>query len=209
MSTAGASTLRAQRGATVLHDETAEMLYRQALEAWERSEDEDRAQSRAYAEAEATALLLATGPVARRPARWADALHRYEMFWTTSGARPRENTRDRATIPAGERHLGEWARYQRRFFRALARYQRIRLHLSPAFSWDPHEDSWLEQLAQCQRFLMRTGGLPRLNGSDADEFKLARWLGRQLAASRQGLLEPKRAAHLAALFQDSNARPQR
>lgn len=92
--------------------------------------------------AQAVELVLAGQAAApRRVANWMQALHRYERHWGENGRSPRENTRARDTLPADERRLGEWARYQRRFEDQLNGYQHARLDVSPAFEWDPLETS--------------------------------------------------------------------
>jgi hypothetical protein len=141
-----------------------------------------------------------TGARTKRAANWATALRRYEDFWTERGHSPREHTRNRATLPDEERRMGEWARYQRRFEENLCRYQIIRLDVSPAFKWDPHDHVWQENLNACIHHFRSTGRLPYLNGSDLLEFALARWLGRQLRQLQMGTLEQCRDVRLTALL---------
>jgi hypothetical protein len=137
---------------------------------------------------------------ARRVTRWLRALHRYEDFARDHSRTARENTRNRATLPPAERRLGEWARYQRRFEDALNSYQRIRLDVSPAFVWDIHDNAWRLNLEACAEHLYTTGNLPTLNGADPVEFRLARWLGRQLRQLQTGTLAPQRVLPLRALL---------
>ncbi|WP_409264088.1 helicase associated domain-containing protein [Microbacterium aquimaris] len=147
--------------------------------------------------ARTAALVVAGNPrVPRRAARWLVALHRYEAHWSRVGRAPRENTRARDTLGDDERRLGEWARYQRRFEERLNAYQRARLDVSPAFEWDPLERAWRTQYAACVRFVVETGNLPRLHATDPAEFRLARWLGRQLRRLQTGKLERTRAKDL-------------
>ncbi|WP_134562286.1 helicase associated domain-containing protein [Cryobacterium glucosi] len=105
-----------------------------------------------------------------------------------------------ATLPDDERHQGEWARYQRRFEEKLCLYQTIRLDISPAFEWDPHEHAWQTNFAACIQHVQTYGKLPHLNGADKVEFALARWLGRQLRQQQRGAQPAGRAAQLATLL---------
>lgn len=136
----------------------------------------------------------------RRSANWADALHRYEEFWRANEHTPRENTRNRSTLPNNERRLGEWARHQRRFDDRLTAYQRIRLDVSPAFEWDPHESRWRINLAASIQHVQTNGRLPRLTSADPAEFALGRWLGGQLRQLKSGTLSRDREAHINALL---------
>ena len=177
-------------------------LHARAVKLWRQTGEPD-AQSLSYAEAD---RLLSSGREpengggSKRAANWAAALHRYEDFARTRGRNPRENTRDRASLPGDERRLGEWARYQRRFPETLTSYQRIRLDVSPAFDWDPHERVRQVQLAACLLHLRDHGRLPHLNGSERAEFTLARWLGRQLRQLQTGTLRKDRAILLTHLL---------
>lgn len=159
----------------------------------------DDESSRRYADA-AAALIAGHTPAHRRPATWVSTLHGYEAFWEAHGRTPRENTRARHTLTADERHLGEWARYQRRFEDHLTVYQRARLEVSPAFAWDLRGESWERNLTACHAHRQRTGGLPRLNGNDRDEYALARWLGRQMRRLQLGQLDRPRLEQLQALL---------
>jgi hypothetical protein len=132
----------------------------------------------------------------RRAELWVAALHRYEAFWRDQGRRPRERTRNLATLPAQERRMGEWARYQRRTLEQLCRYQLTRLGVSPAFVWDPQEADWQANFEACSRYLRITATLPRLTAADPNTFALARWLGRQLKELQTGRLPVGRANRL-------------
>ena len=136
----------------------------------------------------------------RRARKWVKKLHSYEEFWRVEGWSPRENTRDLSTLPSAERRLGQWGRYQRRFEENLCRYQEIRLDVSPAFRWDPHEEAWQARLDACIRHRQITGRLPYLKSNDPVEFALARWLGRQLRQLQRGTQLPIRAVPLAAFL---------
>jgi hypothetical protein len=138
----------------------------------------------------------------KRPHNWVAALRRYELFRMQHLRNPREKTRNAATLPDEERRLGEWARYQRRFDDNLCRYQLLRLDVSPAFAWDPQEESWQRNLLACARHRRVTGVLPRLNSADPLELSLARWLNRQLRRQQTGTLPPSRAKRLDALLTD-------
>jgi hypothetical protein len=141
----------------------------------------------------------------RRAANWISALHRHEQFWRDRERSPREKTRNLATLPDGERWLGEWGRYQRRT-KLLVRYQMIRLDVSPSFSWDPQESAWIANYDACARHRRMNGSLPRLTSADRDEFVLARWLGRQLGQLRAGTASADRARLLLDLLSDHNNR---
>lgn len=139
----------------------------------------------------------------RRAANWINSLHAYEDHWRDLGRAPRENTRARATLTDEERHLGEWARYQRRFEGGLNAYQRARLDVSPAFEWDPLDRVWSERFEECERFVTAHRTLPRLHAADRTEFLLARWLGRQLLRLRSGRLEMVRTHQLHRLLREA------
>ncbi|HWL77594.1 hypothetical protein [Microbacterium sp.] len=161
--------------------------------------DPDDPHAARYSDA-AHRLLTGASPRHARPSNWITTLHRYETFFEDHGRAARENTRARHTLTDDERHLGEWARYQRRYEDHLNPYQRARLEVSPAFEWDPRSANWHRNLTSCHLHRLRTGGLPRLNGDDPDEFALARWLGRQLHRLQHGQLDPLRAERLHALL---------
>lgn len=169
-------------------------MHAQADALWRSSGVDDPAAER-YSAAAARFLASEASPH-RRVTNWVAAIHRYENHWRAHGRAPRENTRDRATLPDEERNLGEWARYQRRFEEQLNAYQRARLDVSPAFEWDPLAHMWRTRFAACVRFVRETGALPRLNAADPVEFALARWLGRQLYRLQTGSLEEQRAKAL-------------
>lgn len=139
----------------------------------------------------------------RRAANWINSLHAYEDYWRHHGRAPRENTRARSTLSDEERHLGEWARYQRRFEGGLNGYQRARLDVSPAFEWDPLNRAWNERFEECEQFVTAHRTLPRLHAADRTEFLLARWLGRQLLRLRSGRLEGARAYQLHQLLREA------
>jgi hypothetical protein len=177
------------------------LLYAKAVELWGVDSDSDPRSARYAAADEYYAGSQAgVAPTARRAENWIAGIHRYEDFWRDTGRSPRENTRDRTSLPSAERRLGEWARYQRRFDARLCRYQEIRLDLSPAFAWDPHEHAWQESFDGCVRHFRAAGHLPYLNRADPVEFALARWLARQLRQLQTGILPANRAARLAVLL---------
>lgn len=133
--------------------------------------------------------------ISRRAHNWVLRLRDYERFWLEHDRAPRENTRDRSALPAPERRLGQWARYQRRFEHDLTDYQRYRLDISPAFSWDPRKTRWQRNYDACVEHVSRTNRLPALTASNRSEFVLARWLGRQLqAVQNRRLAEPRLTA---------------
>ncbi len=173
-------------------------LHNLAKARWLASEPNDPQAARYAAAMEA--ILINEGQIPARPRVWIEALLGYE-HWTAAEHRPpRENTRARETLSDHERHLGEWARYQRRFEERLNAYQRARLDLSPAFSWDIRASAWQQSFQACLAHRARTGELPRLNGADRQEFDLARWLGRQLRDLQLGRLEERRADRLRELL---------
>jgi hypothetical protein len=180
---------------------TSTALHERAVALWKQDADPDP-RSAQYAEADSLSATadLAGHAANKRAANWVAALIRYEDFWRENGRTARENTRNRSSLPAAERRLGEWGRYQRRFEDNLCRYQKIRLDISPAFSWDPLEHEWQLSLGKCIRHVQEMGRLPYLNAADPAEFALARWLGRQLRQLQAGTLPESRTAHLAALL---------
>jgi hypothetical protein len=180
---------------------TSTALHERAVALWKQDADPDP-RSAQYAEADSLSATadLAGHAANKRAANWVAALIRYEDFWRENGRTARENTRNRSSLPAAERRLGEWGRYQRRFEDNLCRYQKIRLDISPAFSWDPLEHEWQQSLGKCIRHVLETGRLPYLNAADPAEFALARWLGRQLRQMQAGTLPESRRVRLAALL---------
>lgn len=180
---------------------TPEDLHTQANALWRSTNPVDPAADR-FAQTVELVLAGQTG-VPRRVVSWVRTLHRYEDHWDENGRSPRENTRARDTLPAEERRLGEWARYQRRFEDQLNGYQHARLDVSPAFEWDPLETLWQARFLACQTFVRINRRLPRLHADDHAEFVLARWLGRQLYRLQRGRLEQARADELHRLLRVS------
>lgn len=178
---------------------TPRTLYLHASILWGAIADTDPRSAR-YESAEKHISRCSAGSVPARQHRWITQLHVYEQFWSENGRTARENTRDRSSLPAEERRLGEWARYQRRKRADLCIYQTIRLDVSPAFEWDPQTAAWNSNYSACRRHLVATGALPILDATDPDQFALARWLGRQLDLRRRHLLPPPRAAHVDSLM---------
>lgn len=179
-------------------------LYSHASKSW-RNEDETDQRSSIYEVAEREVLSAPKKSHSTRATNWIQALHRYEQFWCAHGHAPRENTRNRENLPASERRLGEWARYQRRFQETLCRYQEIRLDVSPAFDWDPHEAAWERTLLACQDHLARTGNLPVLASGDPRQFALARWLNRQLRLRQEERLSALKWQQVADLLEQAKA----
>jgi hypothetical protein len=176
-------------------------LQTRALKLWNAESVQDaRSANYAAAEERAAAGTTELGSTSKSATRWMAALFIYENFWSEHQRTPRENTRNRSLLPAVERRLGEWGRYQRRFEEKLCRYQVIRLDLSPAFAWDPQDHVWQGNFDACTHHYRATGRLPFLNGSDLIEFALARWLGRQLRQMQDGVLEKSRAVQLAVIL---------
>ncbi|WP_193510187.1 hypothetical protein [Cryobacterium sp. BB736] len=136
------------------------------------------------------------GEIGVRQLKWIQKLHDYEHFTTVHGRRPRESTRAKVTLPAPERRMGEWARYQRRNRQLLRHYQVARLTQSPAFAWDPQSADWHAALQACRQYVIVNGRLPYLNSADRAEFTAARWLARQLRQLQDGTLLPDRAEEL-------------
>ncbi|MBC7596681.1 MAG: helicase associated domain-containing protein [Kineosporiaceae bacterium] len=180
-------------------------LYRAAKALWPPAERWDEA-SLLIRRIEAQHLTGTTPPPLRgqrRPTNWVRTLHEHEQFWRDHLHAPRERTRNMATLPQTERLLGEWARYQRRTEPLLARYQVLRLDVSPSFAWDPQQRAWISNFDACHRYLRKTGTLPYLNSAAPEQFALARWLGRQLRHQQAGTLAPDRAALLQSFLDDS------
>jgi hypothetical protein len=140
------------------------------------------------------------GPSSKRALAWAQRLRSYEDFCQVARRTPRENTRNRASLPAEERRLAEWARYQRRFEGHLSNFQRVRLDLSPAFEWDPVGSAWARRFSECRMQINELHRLPYLNSADPQEFALARWLNRQLRRQLAGALSAHQSAALAELI---------
>jgi len=173
---------------------TPEHLHALARTIWLNTDPDD---TRAARSAEAVDRHFTGQPATRaRATRWITTLHNYEAFQAMAGRTPRENTRARHTLDADERHLGEWARYQRRFEEHLNAYQRARLEVSPAFEWDLRAANWNRNLTAAHAHRQRTGTLPRLNSADPREFALGRWLGRALRDLHDKKLPADRANQL-------------
>lgn len=193
-----------RKGTPVGELRTAQELHGAAVQMWRQLSDEDAVRSARYEDADgrrSAGFPPISSEGRRRAANWVNTLHRYEAFWRVNAHAPRENTRNRAMLPAGERRLAEWARYQRQFQDTLCLYQRVRLDLSPAFAWDPQQAAWQANWTRCARHLAATGGLPRLNADDPVEFVLARWLGRQLGQYQNGTLPTTRRVLLVRLLE--------
>tara|TARA_R110002051_G_scaffold325547_1_gene428757 strand:+ start:4370 stop:4939 length:570 start_codon:yes stop_codon:yes gene_type:complete len=146
---------------------------------------------------EAERLFLATtgqasSGVSKRALNWTSKLYHYELFTAENGHTPRENTRNRISLPPEERRLGEWAGYQRRMQDRLTRFQRIRLDISTAFEWAPLDASWQARLAAYRTHVDATGRQPYFNSADPCEFRLATWAARQLHLMRSGSLPAER-----------------
>ncbi|MFP7834660.1 helicase associated domain-containing protein [Marisediminicola sp. LYQ134] len=176
----------------------ARELHDVAVAAWLSDTAGDDVESERYVLASAAAIGKTVGGQAamRRPLNWAKALLAYEAWALERGVTPRENSRLRSTVPQDERHLGEWARYQRRHETNLTPFQRARLDASPVFAWDLLEDAWWRQSDEVVKFVMERGRLPALRQADQAEFALARWLNRQLGSLRRGTLPSSRARRL-------------
>ena len=186
-----------------MHDDipTPEELHRRALQRWRASNETDHASEQyVHADMVVTFGIETEQPPSKRAMNWATILRRYEQFWCDVGRSARENTKVRSTLPTPERLLGEWARYQRRFEDHLTAFQEIRLEVSPAFSWDPVDSAWNTRLDACHHHVETMGRLPFLNGHNAEEFALARWLNRQLHQLQTGGQSPARAARLTELL---------
>jgi hypothetical protein len=186
-----------------VHDDipTPEELHRRALQRWRANNETDTAsEPHVLADMVVTFGIETEQSPSKRATNWATTLRRYEQFWCDVGRSARENTKVRSTLPTSERLLGEWARYQRRFEDHLTAFQEIRLEVSPAFSWDPVDSAWNARLDACRRHVETTGRLPFLNGHNAEEFALARWLNRQLHQLQTGGQPPTRAARLTELL---------
>ncbi|MBC7597308.1 MAG: helicase associated domain-containing protein [Kineosporiaceae bacterium] len=184
---------------------TPSELYRRAIASWPPAEHWDNASLlvRRIEAHHLTGTAPPPIPGRRLATTWVRSLHRHEQFWRDHLQPPRERTRNLSTLPQSERLLGEWARRQRRTEHRLSRYQILRLEVSPSFAWDPRERAWINNYDACHRHLRKTGTLPYLAGASPEQFALARWLGRQLHALKDGTLPPDRAALLQGLITDS------
>ena len=145
-----------------------------------------------------------TGTTSRRALAWAERLRTYEDFCREMVRTPRENTRNRGSLPAEERRLAEWARYQRRFESHLSDFQRVRLDLSPVFEWDPGRSAWARRFTECRIQINELHRLPYLNSTDMQEFGSARWLNRQLLRQLTGALSSHQSAALAELIKSAH-----
>ena len=181
-------------------------LYLFASTLWTQLTQEDE-RSSLYESAEERLTRGSGAPVPARQHRWIRQIHEYEAFWSSNGKSPRENTRDRGSLLAAERRLGQWGRYQRRFKTELCPYQRIRLDVSPAFEWDPQEAGWQRNLSACSAHLMKTGLLPILDSTNQKQFALARWLAHQLHLLQTGVIAPTRAAAIKLLLAEMRRTP--
>jgi hypothetical protein len=120
--------------------------------------------------------------------KWAGKMADYEEFWRQTEKAPRQKGGKATPVPEAELRLGTWARDQRRFEGRLCRFQLARLDVSPAFVWDPRQKQWDKNLEAISDFVEKRKNLPRLISQDQDQLKLARWLGRQLAALRENTM---------------------
>jgi len=184
------------------HAHTPAELCRQAFVLWQSEVvTDDRSLACWVADYETSnGVTISAQSTSRRANTWVVKLHRYEDFWRVEGRSPRENTRSLSTLPIPERRLGQWGRYQRRVEENLSRYQEIRLDVSPAFRWDPHEEAWQARIDSCIQHREATGRLPYLNSTDPVEFAHARWLARQLRQLQRGTQPPTRAVRLTAFL---------
>ncbi|TQO18860.1 hypothetical protein FB472_0387 [Rhodoglobus vestalii] len=160
-------------------------------------------QGASFLEAERVFLALSDRPsigASQRALNWTSKLYRYELFAAESGRTPREHTRNRATLPAEERRLGEWGGYQRRMQDRLTRFQWIRLDFSSAFEWDPNDSKWQVRLDEYRAHLESTGRQPFHNSGDPHEFRVARWVARQLYSMRSGTLPAERVIQFESLI---------
>jgi hypothetical protein len=180
----------------------AQQLHAAAVELWWEEHPDDPSSERDVEASHSIAFTQppGAGTTSRRALAWAQRLRTYEDFCLEAQRTPRENTRNRVPLPAEERRLAEWARYQRRFESHLSDFQRVRLDLSPAFEWDPVSSAWARRFAECSTQINELHRLPYLNSADTQEFALARWLNRQLRRQLTGTLSPHQSAALAELI---------
>lgn len=138
-----------------------------------------------------------------RSRRWCENLHTYEDFWAEHGRAPRERTRMMESLPADERHLGEWANRQRRHREALGPFREARLGVSPAFTWDPWQARWDTNFDAVVLLYRREGRFPAERSADTAETRAATWWKRQTRALKGGALRAERAARVATLLRES------
>jgi hypothetical protein len=184
----------------------AQHLHTAAVELWQEEHSGDSSSERDVEASHSIAFTHPTGRgnTNRRALAWAKGLRAYEDFCREAQRTPRENTRNRQSLPAEERRLAEWARYQRRFESHLSDFQRVRLDVSPAFEWDPVGSAWARRFSECRIQINELHRLPYLNSADTQEFALARWLNRQLRRQLAGSLSPHQSAALAELIKSAH-----
>ena len=138
----------------------------------------------------------ATNPAtaSRRIRVWLERCVAVESFVLEANRYPTEAAADPA-----ERLLGTWLRYQRRARHTLSDYQRGRLELLPAWSWNPRSDTWHDQLHDYEDFVRQNGRAPRRGSADRRESTLAVWMMNQRTNSRRGTQSSYREALLAQL----------
>jgi hypothetical protein len=183
-----------------------QQLHVAAVELWHDEYPDDVASVRDVAASHSIAFTIpaSADTTSRRALSWAQRLRAYENFCREAMRTPRENTRNRASLPAEERRLAEWARYQRRFESHLSDFQRVRLDLSPVFEWNPFGSAWARRFSECRIQINELHRLPYLNSADTQEFALARWLNRQLRRQLTGTLSPHQSAALAELIKSAH-----
>ena len=154
-----------------------------------------------FREAMSVACGNGEGKIAARPSRWVRVLLASEAHIRDTGQKPRENTRNMASLPASERRLAEWARRQREEWVRLTPYQRARLEVSPAFSLDRQQQRWDAQVRACFHFVVsHDGRLPALSRVNPVEYGLARWWRLQVTLMSTSRLPSSRAAAIEELL---------
>ena len=154
-----------------------------------------------FREAMSAACGNGEGKFSARPSRWVEVLLASEAHVRETGRKPRENTRNIASLPASEQRLAEWARRQREQWERLTPYQQARLEVSPAFSLDRQQERWDAQVRACFQFVARHNGrLPALSRVNPVEYGLARWWRLQVTLMSASRLPHRRAASIEELL---------
>jgi hypothetical protein len=106
---------------------------------------------------------------------------------------------DTSGADAGEEHLVNWLREQRRHDRSHCAYQRERLEAIPGFEWSPRDEAWDRHVDGYRAFVNEHGRRPRGSSQDRTERKLAVWASNQRTAQRKGRLPKHREDELSKL----------
>lgn len=132
-----------------------------------------------------------------RQRNWLSNVTALHAFVYDRGRWPHRISRQSASgADAGEVHLVNWLREQRRHNGSLSAYQRERLEAIPAFEWSPREDAWDRQIDGYRAFVIEHDRRPRVSSQDRTELQLAVWANNQRMARRKGRLPKHRIDEL-------------